>query len=267
MFPTNNTPAPRYTPYTGVDTLIPVCANPTQADLQALGVPATIEPNYELRSDYNGNPVKPLVMYFRAVGANQLVRVNIDLGNTVDVRQSGNYQVVTSDSSIVWAKASGETDVKPEFKNHAGLVKGEADLLVLFKKLLNYSKSSGYNLMEHLVSNKLTAKDLYANGVEMLREFFDFCIENKYCVNTVLSVRESQKNAGKFNQIVGLKLNQFAKLLFSGEANDWSRAAIKSNIEKDPNCVAGLYTIELMPFDRTKVLNDIPSVPEDEAPW
>jgi len=107
--------------------------NPTADQIKEwTGRDEVLEPNYDLKKYFDTDlMVRPLNFWLKN-NHGDVVRYRLDIGKDPKVTKGGNYQVCTSNGSIVWAKASGSTETKPEFVDHKPLVIGEEELILLF---------------------------------------------------------------------------------------------------------------------------------------
>ena len=155
--------AGQYTIYTGLENFQLLGFNPTKAQLEEWqGRELSNDPNYDIVQDQNGNNQRPLHIWLKGdtVGVQRMI---LNIGDKPPATQSGNFQVITSTGAIVWAKASGSPDVKPEFANHKPLVQGEAALITFVQRLVSFDRKSGEDFYQQMQSFKQDAATVF-NG-------------------------------------------------------------------------------------------------------
>lgn len=258
-----------YTPFTGLDTFKVVAVNPTTEQLKVLYGKDDLNPvNYDLGQDLNGDSVRPLVIYVKGIESGVLQQLRLNIGNKPAVSKSGNYQVITSTGQVVWAKASGAVDVKPEFTNHRGLVAGESDLITFVQKCVNFSTQSGEDFMAQMQGLKQDAASVYAGDYSGMQKLVDWMAANNKTVVLALTVKEVEVDGVKKDrQRVAYKRNNLNKMMWHGVVNDYCKTRLQSTITADPELITNFVTVELMRFDKSKCLNNVPANPTGTFDW
>lgn len=249
-----------YQKFTGIDTFTLLAVNPTAAEIEAIaGYKPKQEPDYSLVEDQYNGTVRPLVIYAKGTASNAVVQYRINIGAKAPNTMSGNFQVCTSTGEVVWAKATGETEVKPQFADHRPLVVGEADLISFVQKCVNFSTKSGEDFLSQMISLKQDAASIFKGDLSGIQKLISYMQENKFTIVSLLTVRKTDE--GKTYQQIATKPGNFSKLIFHGNANDWVKAQLLKNTQKDEKLVKEFYTIDFQVFDENACLNSVPQNP------
>lgn len=177
---------------TGLSSMKFLGVNPTAAQINEWqDRDNATEQNYDLGKDYDGvNDVRSLNIWVKNDDVVTSFRIN--LGMEDDIAASGNYQVCTSDGSVVWAKNKVDDvlTLKPEFADHKPLKVGEADLIQFISKVINFERKSGKNLYAQMATNKTDLVTLFNGDYSGMNKLAAWCNENDKQVVMVLCVRE-----------------------------------------------------------------------------
>lgn len=264
-----------YTRHTGLESFNLLGANPTKEQLgQWQGREITNDLTYDLKQDNKGNSVRPVVFYFKGETAG-VMQLQLNIGNTPAITSTGNYQVITSTGQIVWAKASGNPEVKPEFADHRPLVIGEAALITLLQRVVSFDRKSGEDFFSQIQDFKLDAKNLYEGNYAPYAEFAKSYADNWVSMPMVVVEKDEVNDQGipvvKLKNYLGTGQYNLDKTMFSGKVSDWTKSQLTKNLVKtnpsDNDLLNGLYTVEFMPFDKNKCLNNVPSNPSSAPVW
>jgi hypothetical protein len=253
--------------------------NPTAAQIGVwTGREDVKDPNYDIVDDYNKeHQVRNINIWLKnidAVVTNFRIQVSLDEA----IANSGNYQVCTSNGSVLWAKSGGV--VKPEFAGHKALKIGEADWIQFVAKLINFDYKSGENLYQQLVDQKLDVDSLYAGNYTGVNNLVKWAAENDKLIAMVLVVREKDVMDDKGNQVTRQyqAVASASETWFHGLPNDWAEGKLLERYEKSLEVGVGqtkaypiikeLFTIKYQPFSKAECFNLIPNNPEiASATW
>jgi len=258
-----------YTRHTGLESFQLLGINPTQQELgEWQNREVTRELNYDIKPDLKGNNVRPVVFYFKGETAG-IQQLSLSIGDQPAITNTGNYQIITSTGSIVWAKSAGSPDVKPEFADHRPLVQGEAALITLLQKFLNFDRKSNEDFQAQLQSYGLDAKTLFDGNYKAYKQLVTSFPDNWVTMPMVVIEKDEVNDQGqpvtKLKNYLGTSQYNVDKTVFSGKVSEWIKGQFTKNLVKknpeDKDLIQGLYTVEFMPFDKTKCLNNVPSNP------
>jgi len=234
------------------------------------------EPDYSLAKDYNGvNDVRPLNIWVKNDDIVTSFRINLGMEDAI--AQSGNYQVCTSDGSVVWAKSKvdGALVLKPEFADHKPLKVGEADLIQFISKIINFERKSGENLYEQMTANKTDLISLFNGNYVGMNNLAKWCNENDKQIVMVLCVREKDTTDKDGNPVTKTYQGVVAepKTWFSGEVTDWAVNKVKKDYIESLEVGAGqtkayptirsteLFTYNYQDFKKEDCVNAVPDNP------
>lgn len=264
--------------YTGLESFQFLGVNPTKEELEKwLGREVTWDLNYDTKvNTYDNQTIRPIQVWLKGETVEPM-KFYLNIGNEPSVTANGNYQVITTSGQVVWAKESGKTEVKPEFANHRALVSGEADLITFVQRLLGWNKNSTGDFMGQMQDQKNDAASLFAGNYTKMNELAKWSIAEDKWVSLPLAVteKEVQTESGstilKKTQVIPFSSRNLSKVMFSGKVSDWAKGKFKETIEKESKdgrvFIKGDYTVDFMPFDKTKSLNNIPANPPGETEW
>jgi len=269
-----------YTRYTGLESFQFLGINPTADQLgKWQGRDITNALTYDIKQDNKQNTVRPVVFYFQGETAG-VMQLQLNIGNTPAITSTGNYQVITSTGSIVWAKPAPTQDnpnpqVKPEFANHRPLVIGEAALITLLQRLVSFDRKSNEDFFSQIQDFKLDADNLYKGNYAPYAELAKTYADSWVTMPMVVVEKDEPNNDGvvvtKLKNYLGTGQYNIDKTMFSGKVSEWAKGQLTKNLVKqrpeDNDLMQGLYTIEFMPFDKTKCLNNIPNNPSAQPQW
>lgn len=283
-----------YTPKTGVTAFNLLGVNPTAEQIKAwTGRETVTEPSYDLTQDLNQNTVRPIHVWVHSPAADVTTRFIINVGQNPDIAKSGNHQVCTSTGGVVWAKKDGV--IKPEFVDHKPLVIGEAEIIILIQKLINFKTSLGEDFYKQMVALKQDVASLYAGNYAGLNNLAKWTTENNKMFVAPLTVRKKDI-AQPDGSVVTKTYQSFcenSKTWFHcGETLDWTESgfdlvegvlkakntkvgwykqAIKNNYEESLVVKAGatqaypiikdLFTYDLQNFKEEDCVNYVPANP------
>lgn len=263
--------AGQYQIYTGLENFQFLGVNPNKQQLEEWqGREISFDPSYDVVQDQNGNNQRPLHIWLKGdtVGVQRFI---LNIGDKQPTTQSGNYQVITSNGSIVWAKASGSTEVKPEFANHKPLVTGEAALITFVQRLVSFDRNSGedfYTQMQQLKQDASTVFNGDYSGLNNLAKMMDGTYITLPMV--VKDKDEATQDGGvvtKQRMSIGTTQYNLDKVMFSGKVSEWAKSQFSKNVTADTNLLKGMYTVDLVPFNRDTVLNNVPNNPSPTVDW
>lgn len=263
--------AGQYQIYTGLENFVFLGVNPNKQQLEEWqGREITYDPSYDIVQDQNGNNQRPLHIFLKGdtVGVQRFI---LNIGDKQPVTQSGNYQIITSTGNILWAKAAGSQEVKPEFASHKPLVVGEAALITFVQRLVSFDRTSGedfYTQMQQLKQDASTVFSGDYSGLNNLAKMMDGTYVTLPMV--VKDKDEATQDGGivtKQRMSIGATQYNLDKIMFSGKVSDWSKGQFTKNVTVDNNLLKGMYTVDLVPFNRDTVLNNVPNNPSPSVGW
>ena len=263
--------AGEYKIYTGLESFQFLGVNPNKQQLEEWqGREITYDPIYDIVQDQNGNNQRPLHIWLKGdtVGVQRFI---LNIGDKQPVTQSGNYQIITSTGNILWAKASGSQDVKPEFTDHKPLVVGEAALITFVQKLVSFDRNSGKDFYQQMQQFKQDANTVFNGDYSGLNQLAKD-MEGAYVVLPMIvkDKDEATQDGGivtKQRMSIGATQYNLDKVMFSGQVNDWNKAQFTKNVTADTNLLKGMYTVDLVTFNRETVLNNVPANPTTSGGW
>lgn len=257
--------AGQYTIYTGLENFQLLGFNPTKAQLEEWqGRELSNDPNYDIVQDQTGNNQRPLHIWLKGdtVGVQRMI---LNIGDKPPATQSGNFQVITSTGAIVWAKASGSPDVKPEFANHKPLVQGEAALITFVQRLVSFDRKSGEDFYQQMQSFKQDAATVFNGDYSGLNQLAKDMTGAYVTLPMVVKDKDEATPDGtivtKQRMSIGATQYNLDKVMFSGKVSDWAKETFTKNVTNDTNLLKGMYTVDLIPFNRDKVFNNVPNNP------
>jgi len=263
-----------YSPKTGITAFNLLGVNPTAEQIKAwTGRESVTEPNYDLTQDLNQNTVRPIHVWLHSPAADVTTRFIINIGNNPEIKKSGNYQVISSNGSVTYAKDSFGV-MKEQFKDHKPLVIGEVELIIFIQKLINFKTSSGEDFYKQMVTLKQDAASLYAGNYTGLNNLAKWATENNKSIVMVLTVQKKPVTQTD-GSIVSKEYQSICanpKTWFHGaEVTDWYKDAIKKNYEASLVVGPGqtqaypiikhLFTYDLQNFKEEDCVNYVPANP------
>lgn len=256
--------------YTGLESFKLLGVNPTKEQIsQWQGRDANYEPNYDLVQDNKGQMVRPFHVWFNGETVGPM-RIILNIGNSKPSYETGNYQIVTTHGDIVWAKAKGEANPKPEFADHRPLVTGESDLLTI---VMSFLKADGLkfegdqDFSTQVASLKQDATAVYAGDYSGWNKLAAWTNENNLFVSMPVGVKERDvvldngSTVTRSNMTIPYRTLNLSKIMFSGPANEWAEGKLTERVTKDPDLIKIPFTVKFMKYDKSKTLNNIPSNP------
>lgn len=260
-----------YSPKTGLSTFQFIGINLSKEKIEALtGRELSVEPNYNLQQDLNQHSVRPIHVYYKHNELG-LVKSIFQIGSDAHIAQSGNYQVVTTSGSVVWAKKDGQ--VKPEFADHLPLKIGEADLITLISKIINFDTTSGQNIYQQMTNLKQDAKSLFEgiySGFDLLAKWVE---DNNKFITLPLTVKQVKTEQEDGTILVQNKqrVSPDPSLYFHGEFTQWMAESLKKRYEKSlvvgPGqtkaypLIKDYFTYEYQDFQLESCVNYVPELP------
>lgn len=274
---TDSTQGGGYTPKTGPAVFDFLGVNPSSDLIQEwIGRDNVQEPNYDLTQNLNGQTVRPIHIWLRTRDSNVVTKFILNVGQDDAIAKSGNWQIITTTGSVVWAKKDGQ--LKPEFADHKPLKVGEAELITFIQKLINFKVSSGDDFYKQMVNLKQDVTSLYNASYTGLNNLAKWSQENNKALISVLTVRK--KDVAQTDGTVTSKFYQSVcdspKVWLHGIAiNDWVKDNIKQKYEeslvvkpgetKAYPIIKDLFTYELQPFKEEDCVNYVPQNPESDG--
>jgi hypothetical protein len=260
-----------YVKYTGLENFKFLGVNPNKQQLEAWqGREITFDPTYDLVSDPTGNNQRPLHLWFKGdtVGVQRFI---LNIGNTPAISKSGNYQIITSTGNITWAKASGSTEVKPQFVDHKPLTQGEAALITFVQRLVSFDRNSNEDFYTQMQELKQDAASVYNGNYDGLNQLAKDMADTYVVLPMVVKDKDEAGLDGnivtKSRMSIGATQYNLDKVMFSGKVSDWAKSRFMENVTTDPNLLKGMYSVDLVPFNRDTVMNNVPSNPSTAGDW
>ena len=255
--------------------------NPTAAQIEEwTGRENVQEPNYEIKDDFNKeHKVRPLVFYLKNTEGD-VVRYRTEVSKDPRITKGGNFQVCTSNGSVVWAKASGSPDVKPEFTDHKALCIGEEDLIAFVGRLINFDyKNPDGNLYAEMNAAGITIDNLYAGNYKGLNAAGKWGMENDKHIVMMMMINEGD-GLDKDGNTVTKSYQEVcgrSELWFSGEVNDYVLDKVKTLYEKSlevaPGAtqayplIKGFFTYKYQDYKKDDCVNNVPTNPTTGSSW
>lgn len=261
-----------YSPKTGLHTFQFVGVNLSKNQIEELtGRELPVEPNYNTVQDLNGKTVRPCHFYFKSdtIG---LVKIIYQVGSDSAVAKSGNYQVCTSTGAVVWAKKDGE--VKAEFVDHQPLKIGEAEVIAIISKLINFDPNSGENLYAQMTNLKQDAKSLFEGTYTGFEKLAKWLKDNNKYITLVTTVKQVSQNQEDGSVILNNKqrIATDPRTFFHGEFAEWMIDSLKKRYEsslvvglgqtKAYPIIKDLFTYEFQDFVAESCVNYVPETPQ-----
>lgn len=249
--------------------------NPTAAQIMEwTGRTDVQEPKYDLKKWFDTEfQCRPLTFYLKNTEGD-IVRYKLDIGKDPRVTKNGNYQVCTSNGSIVWAKASGSPDVKPEFADHRPLVIGEEELISFVGRLINFDyKNPDGNLYKEMEAAGVTAQLLYDGNYKGINAVGKWGQENDKHIIMMMMVNEGEGTDKDGNTVTKnyQEVCGRTELWFSGEVNDYALDRTKTLYEKSlevaPGAtqayplIKGFFTYKYQDYKKSDCVNAVPDNP------
>ena len=263
--------AGQYQIYTGLDNFQFLGVNPDKTTLEKWqGREISFDPSYDVVQDQNGNNQRPLHIWLKGdvVGVQRFI---LNIGNTPAISSGGNYQIITSTGSITWAKGKGESEPKPQFADHKPLVAGEAALITFVQKLVSFDTRLGEDFYTQMQQLKQDAQSVYNGDYSGLNKLavdmdgtyvvFPMVVKDKDVAGSDGTVTTKQQMS------IGASQYNLDKVMFNGKVSDYVKGRFKENLDKDANLLKGMYTVDLVPFNRDTVLNNVPNNPTTTVEW
>jgi hypothetical protein len=250
--------------------------NPTATQIQEwTGRDNVQEPNYDLKEDYSKeHMVRPLTFYIKNTEGD-VARYKLEISKDPKITKGGNFQVCTSNGSIVWAKAKGSTEVKPEFADHKPLCIGEEDLINFVGRLINFDyKDPDGNLYKEMAKAGVTIEALYNGDYKGINAVGKWGQENNKYIIMLMTVSESQGLDKDGNSVTKTyqEICNKSETWFSGEVTDYALNKLENAYEKSLDVAPGatqayplvkhLFTYKYQEFDRAACVNAVPSNPQ-----
>ena len=268
--------AGQYQIYTGLDNFQFLGVNPDKTTLEKWqGREISFDPSYDVVQDQNGNNQRPLHIWLKGdvVGVQRFI---LNIGNTPAIASGGNYQIITSTGNITWAKSKKTEDnpnpeVKPQFADHKPLVAGEAALITFVQKLVSFDTRLGEDFYTQMQQLKQDAQSVYNGDYSGLNKLavdmdgtyvvFPMVVKDKDVAGSDGTVTTKQQMS------IGASQYNLDKVMFNGKVSDYVKGRFKENLDKDANLLKGMYTVDLVPFNRDTVLNNVPNNPTTTVEW
>ena len=249
--------------------------NPTAAQIEAwTGRTNVQEPDYSIKDDFSKeHQIRPLTFYMKNEHGD-VAQYRLNISKDPRITKGGNFQICTSNGSIVWAKASGQPDVKPEFVDHRPLSIGEEELINFVGRLINFDyKNPDGNLYKEMEKAGVTAQKLYDGLYDGLNAVGKWGAENDKFIIMMMAVSEkdgTDKDGNavtkNYQQLVGK-----SELWFSGEVSKYSLDKAKELYEKSLEVAVGaekayplikdFFTYEYQDFKKEDCVNAVPNNP------
>lgn len=249
--------------------------NPTAAQIQEwTGRENVQEPNYDIKDDYNKeHQVRPLTFYIKNTEGD-VARYKLEISKHPKITKGGNFQVCTSNGSIVWAKAKGTTEVKPEFVDHKPLCIGEEELIQFVGRLINFDyKDHEANLYKEMAQAGVTIDNLYDGNYKGINAVGKWGADNGKHIIMLMTVSEGQGMDKDGNSVTKnyQEVCNKTETWFSGDVNDYVIKKLENLYEKSLDVAPGatqayplvkhLFTYKYQEFDREACVNAVPSNP------
>ena len=258
---------------TGLSSFQLLGVNPSKTQIEEwTGRDNVKEPNYDLTDDLNQNRVRPLNIYLKNTDG-VVINFRLNVGSVPAITKSGNYQVCTSTGSIVWAKASGQTDPKPEFSNHKPLNIGEADWITFVARLINFDFKSGEDFYGQLTTQGLDVESLYNASYKGVNNLASWAVEHDKRIVMVMTVREKDVPGedGSIKTKQYQSVSSASELWFHGDVTEWAETTVQKRYEKSLEVGVGqvkayplitdLFTYKYQDFVREQCVNAVPANP------
>lgn len=242
---------------TGLHSLVFKGVNLTKDEIkERFNVELDKEPDYNIKTDNFGNDVIRSVVYL--AGSNgEMYRMNLNIGDSANKAKSGNYEIITSTGSIVWAgkKIGDEVQIKSEFENHKPLNIGEGDWITFVQRLVSFDSRSGANFYDEMTEFGQTSENIFKDKLQNINN--SDLIGRTIII--LLAVRQTEDKS--YQEVVTNR-----KTWFSGtEVTDWHINRLKETQEKETvggnTLCKNLFTYEPMNFNKDLCFNNVPSTP------
>ena len=231
---------------------------------QRTGYKPETEPEYKSGVDNYGNNYQSAHIFLQDTQSGNTFRLMYNIGDKPAISMAGNYQVITSEGQITWAgrKVEGEVVIQPQFVDHRGLARGEAELIQFVQKLISFDTRSGENWMGQMESNGQTAADLFKGKLKGFDNLYKWADQQGLVILMPLTVRE---NDGKFYQ----SASNNPKAWFAGkEVSEYHVKKLQEIEEKETSNAGGkslfgtdYFTYEYQVFDKATSLGGVPTNP------
>jgi hypothetical protein len=272
-----------YTPYTGMAAFKILAVNPTKTEIEdIINRPYPLEVNYDLRTDNNGNSVRPIEFWVTTQTNNVTItdRITFQIGDTTVKSQSGNYQYVNTKGISRYGQTIEEVTEKYKTISEKSafvrpMVIGEDALYNFMQRALGY-KSSEENaqFLTDCEQANITPTSLYQGDVNGLRGFIEFVNGKSRKIGLVLGVKPKEKlldDGTKVTQNRQVILNNpdFFFTLAGGVVTDYNTGKLQEvidyKIKNNASLGTALFTIGFQQYKKEDCVNNMPSNPQASA--
>lgn len=254
--------------FTGLSVMEFLGVNLTKQQIEErCGYTPETEPTYAKTEDQFGNITQNVSVFLKDKESGNVVRFFLSIGNEPNMSKTGNFQVCTTNGSVVWAgKSDGDACIiKDEFKDHRPLVRGEADLIAFVQKLCNYDTRSNENWMQQMTENQQSASDLFNQNYAGFNELYKWASANG---NTLIMCLEVRDKDGSYQQSVC----STSKTWMSGnKVTEWNINRLKDLQKKEEetnrSLFRNMYTFKRQEFVKEDCLGVVPNNPSTSTTW
>lgn len=256
--------------YTGMTAFNFLALNPTKVEIENfIGKEYKLNVNYDA-FELNGRMFRPIEVWLQDTkGYMEPVSMRFLIGRDDDITQTGTIRFVNDKGVFTMSKSEDALRNNPKqewYTKHPFRVAkvGENELYTFMQKLMRYNNyDEKANFMKDAEVLGINAENIYNNQLDGLKQFFNWCNENKNSIVLIAAVRSTSKMVDNeprvyYNQTL-VTNPQFFYTTSSGEVSAKSIENLRSEIGKGSRVSKYLFTVEFQPFVKEECINDVPN--------